>query len=337
MTQKNILIAIIFLLLGGVGGALIANTYFQDKLTQLAYSVREGGYAFINPLLSCDISEDKQFTEYQPIEDKFKAYIDQHISSGDAQDISVYFRGLNSGRWSGVNENDVYSPASLLKVPLMIAYLKEADANPDILNKKITYHQTTDKNAAETFKPKYFIQDGQTYTVADLIKYMIIYSDNNAAGVLQSNVDQNSLTEVYSDLGIPVSSTLSEETITPKVYSYIFRILYNATYLSKTMSQYALELLSSADFPEGIKSGIPADMPSSQKFGERTVFNKDATTGKTTLAFKELHDCGIIYYPRNPYLLCVMTKGDDFNKLSKIISDISAMVYQETNSGVLKI
>ena len=335
--RKNILSALIFLGVGVAMGVFVARFYWQSGSTVSFTAVREGGYSFINPLLSCDISENKQFKQYSPIENKFQSYITQNIANKDATDISVYFRGLNSGYWSGVNENDKYSPASLLKVPIMIAYLKEADADPSILNQKIVYHETTDGNAEETFKPRHFVVDGGTYTIAELIQYMIAYSDNNAATYLGDHVDQNSLTEVYSDLGIPISSTLTDETMTPKIYSYVFRILYNATYLSKAMSQYALALLSTTDFSQGIKAGIPASVPSAQKFGERTVFNANPTMGTTTLAFRELHDCGVVYYPQNPYLLCVMTKGNDFGKLSKIISDISAMAYQETASGVLEI
>lgn len=203
--------------------------------------------------------------------------------------------------------------------------------------RKITYRETSDANEAEVFKPKYAIENGKTYTVSDLIKYMIVYSDNNAANSLAAHVDSNSLSEVYFDLGIPVSPDLSEETMTPKIYSYIFRILYNATYLSKPMSQYALSLLSAVDFSNGIKAGIPADMPSARKFGERTVLNKNIATADPNLISRELHDCGIVYYPQNPYILCIMAKGSDFAKLSKIISDISSIAYQETASGVLKI
>jgi beta-lactamase class A len=336
INRKNVLLAIIFLCFGIASGILLQK-YYLPHTPSSDYIVREGGYNFINPLLSCDISEDKQFSQYKPIEDKFKTYINQSIKDGDAQDISVYFRGLNSGHWSGVNENETYSPASLLKVPIMIAYLREADDNPAILKQEITYHQTTDANAVETYKPQSFITDGNTYTVDQLIRYMIVDSDNNAANLLQNNIDPNNLLEVYSDIDIPISENLTDNTTSPKAYSYIFRILYNATYLSKPMSQYALELLSMSYFPEGLEAGLPPDIPSSNKFGERTVETENATTGVTTLDYRELHDCGIIYYPQNPYLLCVMTKGQDFTKLSKIISDISAMVYNEMASGVLKI
>jgi beta-lactamase class A len=336
-TKKSILKDLSFLCLGLILGVLLQKYYLPHIITDSNYAVREGGYNFINPLLSCNISEDKQFSSYKPIEDKLRTYINQNIKNGDAKNISVYFRGLNSGHWSGVGENNTYAPASLLKVPLMIAYLKEADDNPDILKQKLTYTQTTDENTAEYFKPQKFILPNQSYTVDDLLHYMILYSDNNAATLLQNNLKQSDLLEVYSDIGIPVSSNLTDENMSPKIYSYIFRILYNATYLSKPMSQYALELLSYADFPQGLESGVPSNMPTSNKFGERTVETKNPMTGDLTVDYRELHDCGIIYYPKNPYLLCIMTKGQDFSKLTKIISDISTMVYNETTNGVLKI
>lgn len=334
--RQKLFIATIFFCGGAFAGALLVTYLYPPASTSEDSVSRQGGYAFINPLLSCDISENKQFENYQPITKKLEKYIREHTSNDGVQSISVYFRGLDTGHWSGVNENTKYSPASLLKVPLMIAYLKEADIKQGILEQKITYHQDADGNMVETFKPKYFIKDGETYTVAELLRYMIAYSDNNAAALLQNNVDHNSLIEVYSDLGIPVSDTLAEETITPKIYSYIFRVLYNATYLSRPMSQYALQLLSTTEFSQGIKAGVPATTPSAQKFGERTVLTENSATKNTTPSFKELHDCGIVYYPRNPYLICVMTKGNDFSKLSSVIGDISALVYQETESGVLK-
>jgi len=44
---------------------------------------------------------------------------------------------------------------------------------------------------------------------------------------------------------------------------------------------------------------------------------------------KQLHDCGIVYCPRRPYLLCVMTRGDDFQELTGTIRDLSRLVYSD--------
>ncbi len=59
------------------------------------------------------------------------------------------------------------------------------------------------------------------------------------------------------------------------------------------------------------------------KFGERSFLDK-----KT----KQLHDCGIVYHPAKPYVLCVMTRGDDFDKLSAVLRSVSALVYQEVDA-----
>lgn len=47
---------------------------------------------------------------------------------------------------------------------------------------------------------------------------------------------------------------------------------------------------------------------------------------------RELHDCGIIYHPYRPYLLCVMTSGKDFQGLKDTIQAISTLTYQEVNA-----
>ncbi len=77
------------------------------------------------------------------------------------------------------------------------------------------------------------------------------------------------------------------------------------------------------DFPQGLQSGVPASIEVADKFGEREVFSTDGT-----LSYLELHDCGIIYVPDSPYVVCVMTRGHDFNSLASIIGDVSKIVYE---------
>jgi hypothetical protein len=42
---------------------------------------------------------------------------------------------------------------------------------------------------------------------------------------------------------------------------------------------------------------------------------------------RQLHECGIIYYPYRPYLLCMMTKGHSFEDLDNTINKVSQAVY----------
>jgi hypothetical protein len=152
---------------------------------------------------------------------------------------------------------------------------------------------------------------------------MIVNSDNTAAVLLDNFIDKKSQTEVYTDLGLPVPpDSPTVEYLSAKLYAYFFRVLYNASYLNDKDSEKALEILAAQDIP-GIRAGVPRNTTVAQKFGERTIY--DSTH---TLVDRELHDCGIVYKPGKPYLLCIMSRGKDFDQLAKNIADLSALVYQ---------
>lgn len=67
--------------------------------------------------------------------------------------IGVYVRNLNNGPWFGINENEKYSPASLMKVPILMTFLKWIELDPSILMKKILVNE--DKNQSnQYYKPQ---------------------------------------------------------------------------------------------------------------------------------------------------------------------------------------
>ena len=110
--------------------------------------------------------------------------------------------------------------------------------------------------------------------------------------------------------------------MSPKSYSALFRVLYNSSLFPWSLSEQVLDLLSHTSFSKGLVAGVPEGTPVSHKFGENTAVATDGT-----IVERELHDCGIVYYPNDPYLVCVMTKGQDFSVLETVISDISKMAY----------
>jgi len=72
----------------------------------------------------------------KPFKYKIDELMKRYTDAGLLQDGSVYFRDLNNGMWFGINEGVFYRPASMLKVPVMIAYFKLAESTPAILAKK---------------------------------------------------------------------------------------------------------------------------------------------------------------------------------------------------------
>jgi len=87
------------------------------------------------------------------------------------------------------------------------------------------------------------------------------------------------------------------------------------------MSEKALEILSEGGYMNGLRKGVPSEVLVAHKFGERTI---DGSIDNI-----QLHDCGIVYYPTKPYLLCIMTRGDSFINQEKVIAELSSFVYKE--------
>ena len=327
---------LVVLVLAAAAGSIITDQKLDTKQRQILNQiypvrVRNNPYQFINPLLGYNINNIKEFNAFQPLQDKVNNYINDQIQQNNITNASVYFRDMTLGRWMGINENDQYDPASMLKVVIMIAYYKEAENNPNILNQQITYTKQTDAEIQTVpFQTASSLQIGKTYTIEQLIETMIGTSDNGAKNALLDNINSNSLNDVYSDLGIQAPSNNQPYTISAKTYSSFFSILYNATYLDDNLSEKALELLNNAQYKDGLVAGVPAGVKVSQKFGEHV--NGDSQGNPQS---EELSDCGIVY-ASSPYILCVMTKGNNLDNLTATIKNVSSLVYQNVISGYTK-
>jgi len=321
-TLRSFMLGVIFFALG-VFSARLWPTHVHPPNTdivsgEIASPIRLGQNGLINPLLEY-ATADNQYSEIISLSNDLNGRAMTEIENGKVSDIGVFFQDLNSGRWAGVNQNERFSPASLLKVPVMMTYLKLAEAQPAILNKSVVYDGSFDDNALEDFKPLKALQIGYSYTVSDLLRFMIGYSDNNADELLYTmGMTNDEFDKTFTDIGLPVP-TSTNDFLSPRLYSRFFRVLYNQTYLDQEMSQKGLGLLALADFPQGLTAGVPEEITVAQKFGEHEF--QDGT--------EELHDCGIVYRPQHPYVLCVMTKGNDFEALTSAIRNVSQSVWSK--------
>ncbi|MFA5532631.1 MAG: serine hydrolase, partial [Candidatus Shapirobacteria bacterium] len=168
----------------------------------------------------------------------------------------------------------------------------------------------------------------QEHTVEDLLKRMIIYSDNDSYNNLFKNIDNNEILQVYKDLNIDISKILENSNgniINVKDYASFFRILFNASYLNQDMSEKALSLLSQVEYQKALVAGVPKNIKVAHKFGEREFL----ATGEV-----QLHDCGIVYLPKKPYLLCIMTRSSNLDKAVPSIKKISQETFQYINDSL---
>src|SRR3989344_9319997 len=95
-------------------------------------------YRFINPVILTVDNRDVEFDQYRDLKNKIQSLINSR-SVKEIEGVSFYFRDLNAGEWVGVNEDDLYSPSSMLKVATLMAYSKLADDDPKTLLEKVYY------------------------------------------------------------------------------------------------------------------------------------------------------------------------------------------------------
>lgn len=332
--MRTLLAFVSFLVLGLVAGFFLGHSQIkqQEEIFKIQ-AIRTAQNGLVNPLLEYEIPTELYGRVLRVFKDDIQKVVDQKIQNQEAKEIAIYFRGLNNGPWFGIKQDDPFFPASLLKVPIMIAYFKWTEENPEILKKEIKYEEGYFKllgnfNNVQYFQSENPIEVDKTYTVQELIERMITDSDNNAKNLLILNLDKpERLFKIYTDLGLVSPPELRGEGDIFSVHEYgtFFRILYNASYLSKANSQKALELLTRTKFNQGLVAKLPQNLTIAHKFGE----HQDTQEG-----FKQLHDCGIVYYPSYPYLLCVMTRGEKFEDLEQVIQEISLVTYQKLGQQI---
>ncbi|RJR15322.1 serine hydrolase [Candidatus Microgenomates bacterium] len=256
---------------------------------------------------------------------KLIVYIDQKINEGELADAAVIYRDHDAGPTIFINQDETFTPASLLKVPIMMAVFKFAESDPRILLQKITItedpgDQDQRLTEAET------IQIGEEYTIEELVEKMIIHSDNRSLLILIDFLHgkmevEDPVRDTLAQMGITLlTNTEDELAIRAKDDASILRLLYNVAYLNPEYSQKALEIMTKTTFTQGLVRGVPDETKIAHKYGI-SVEGAD----------RQLHDCGIVYASDVHYSLCVMTKGHNEEILADIIADISKMIYEEVN------
>lgn len=282
--------------------------------------IREKRQAYIKPLLLTDVLvQDRSMSS---LKSELQSYINQKISTNTFEVASVYIRKLDNGAHISINENALFNPASLMKIAYLISFLLEEDNNPGKLQKKLYfdkhYTQGNNQNIVD-----FTLKEHSYYTIADLLYAMIAYSDNDATALLMQNLNNSIFTQLFSDLQLPPPPATGEYFIGTEDYAKFLRVLYSSTYLSNRSSDYAIRLLLKSTFKDGICSTLDPTIPVAHKFGERVLNN-----------VAQLHEFGIVYYNNSPYLIGVMTKGNNLAPLKKAIGDMSTIVfnYMRANS-----
>jgi beta-lactamase class A len=278
--------------------------------------VRDNDPSLTKPFLYADVSCESD--DLQPLKTRLTAYIEEQKASGVIKRASVYYKELNSLHWTSAFNGELYYPGSTMKVPLLLTILKQAQRDKTLLERKIQFQTPTKIEVLYPAQNPMVV--GNFYTVQELLERMILKSDNDATSLLFSIYNKDLYDDLFIKLSIPVQG--AEDVfyqIAPSDISKFMRVLYNASYLSSLYSEYALDLLTKAEFKNGILAGVPPSVKVAHKFGERF------TTGD----LMQLHETAIVYRGGTAYAVTIMTEGKDTNQLAVVVGQLSKICYEQ--------
>ncbi|MEO8087744.1 MAG: serine hydrolase [Bacteroidota bacterium] len=284
--------------------------------------VRLQDYELTKPLLMTEVMDESP--DMKELKRALGFEINTMKSNGTINDASVYVRKLNVGEWTSVNSSTEYAPGSIIKIAALITYLKMSEQNPKLLNKEFLFQGRKKGVPNQTFNDDAMVA-GKSYSAKELLTRVIVNSDNDATLIINESLDLDAFKKLFTDLEIAEPDIHDRNfKIDVSDLSKFLRILYNATYLNKDNSEYALSLLSKSTFTKGIVSGLPADTRIAHKFGE---------TGTPTEA--QLHETAIVYIANSPYLITIMTRGNKVQLLPEALSNLSRITYESMKAKEL--
>ena len=281
----------------------------SDKNNPTFYSSNErSDFPLLSPRIFIEKPNDL-IINFVPLRQKLQKYVAENPYR-----IGVYFEYLTTGTSIGVNEKESFVPASLLKTPLAMGVYKNYEKKTITPNQVLTL---TDEQKDPRFGNLWKQKSGTKLTVNETLRQLLIYSDNTAQELLLKLLTGVEIDNVFDALDIPKTrDAATNPVVTAKNYSSILRCLYLACYLTKEDSNELLTILTKTMFNDKLPAGGPPNIAVAHKIGV-------AESSSSSSVFT---DCGIIYYPRRPYVLCVMIQSDE-QRATEVIKNISKITY----------
>lgn len=285
--------------------SLISNVYLWEKADQNTREFRENisKYPFLSPRILRERKNDFIFN-FLDLRTQLHTKIDP---LGD--NFAMYFEYLPTGTSIGINSNRDFYAASLFKLPVVMAYFrhKERVNSTEDLTVKLT-EEMIDNRFGDLWKKGV----GFEISMDEAARLALVKSDNTAVEALAPVITDKDFDDVYQGLDIDIQVSSQGAILNAKNYASIMKALYFSAVLTKDDSQKILTYLTESDFDDKLVAGVPRDVPVAHKIG---VMDEDS-----------YRDCGIVYVPNRPYLLCMISHGSE-QQAQQRMREVSRMIY----------
>ena len=276
-----------------------------------------------------------------PSRDSLAERIQSRIAQDPEAVVGLAYVDLASGDTLFLDADSSFHAASTMKVPVMVELFRRSVTGSFgmkqplmIVNQfaSIVDGSLYALDSTSDSDTTLYHRIGDRVPIDTLLRLMITRSSNFATNALIALVGADNVNRTMRSLGAQRIQVLRgvedgkaferglNNTTTARDLAIILRAIEEGRAAPPTATREMLSILTAQEFNEKIPAGLPPGTRVAHKTGEITAVS---------------HDAAIVYPPgRKPYVLVVLTRGiADGNKSSKLIADLSQIIYSYSTLG----
>ena len=336
----------VVLILGIALGALVGRTFASTPQAPVAPThapvlVRAPSVGLAHPILACT-SNGPMPPQLTALQQEVAATLDVARKGGLTR-AGVYVADLETCQSFSIGPEERFHPASMLKLPIAMAWLRRLGTDPAALQQQVKYDVATPFDPHEDALAPEALKPGESYTIEVLLKHMLIDSRNDAKWLLGKHLPPEQFDAVWRDLNLTPPDMKRDVALRAKDVASLLEALYDGTAMGQQASELALKWLAAATWHDGLMVQLPPDAVVAHKYGRRglsatglpsdiaqhdangKVIEVPAQPGQPTI---QLSDCGILYRPGHPMLVCAMTEGLNEAIATQTLQQVGKLVWE---------
>lgn len=215
-------------------------------------------------------------------------------------EVGVYLKDLSGGNVWEYNADRLFTSASLIKLPIMIAVFDKVEKKEVSLDTELVITSKDRVGGSGSLK---WAMDGTRISLFEVVYRMITESDNTATKLLIDYFGIDYFKDSFRKMGLYYTNitiegmdltsgrVAKENYTTPREMAYLLEKIYKKEMVSKEKSQLMIDILKRTKESSRIKRGVPSNWEVGHKTG---------------LLRKSCSDAAIIFSPGGDYILVVL-------------------------------
>jgi len=314
-SKKLALFASLIIIGAVVAGAMAIGWKIADQHNYKA----QHRYPLLDPSVN-NPTVHQEIINFDPLRQNLKTYL-----AGLNVQHSLYFEYLPNGTNIRDGDDNISQAASLMKVPIAMDLYKIAETGNLSLDQVVTVKQSEISNDPD-FGNTTGLKAGDQITLRRAAQIMLHNSDNTAFAVIGDRIKGllNDNTDSIQDLDISFSVNDNKPgdeqvLISSRAYASVLKCLYYACFNTPQDSTAMMDYLTNSTDSKRLMAGV--------------LNNSIVVAHKVGSSATSQSDCGIIYYPGKPYLICLMFYHIPANtNVDPYFQQISQSIYEYINS-----